>query len=138
MGLVLHKQWRQAISKFSTAYSAFADAYVKLLPTRKGDREFMTPKIWCVTQDLPTWIEEHQTSLLWPCEQAFESLHCDYLEFQRNYKIPKTGEEIKVVHRRTSSGQPPPALALQPRTHGRRTANSKRSRMTGMWIQARV
>jgi hypothetical protein len=102
MSLNLHPQWREAIDAFTAAYDAFSEVYIRLHPTR-GDRELLSPKMWSISHVMKEWIEDNNCSLLRISEQAFESVHYDYLSFQSAYKIPMTGEEILTGRRRTSS-----------------------------------
>ena len=92
MSVKLHPEWRQSISAFEEAYADLV-TFVELFAPRQQyrDPERLTPKIYCLVRELPTWIDQHQCTLLSVSEQAFETLHWFYALHEQNWKIPSTG-----------------------------------------------
>jgi len=89
--LGLHPQWREAINQFAAEHEKLGTAFLKAFPRKRGG-QYMTPKVACIVYDVPAWIEKYQWSLIVISEQAFEAVHYKYMEKEKTYKIPLTGE----------------------------------------------
>ena len=102
MKLHLHPQWEAGVQDFLTAYDAFSKAYTALFPRSRSD-ELMTPKIAYIKHEVVRWIKKFRLSLLVITEQAFEAVHYQFLEKEKIYNIPRTGEELLSGERRFTS-----------------------------------
>lgn len=102
MKLHLHPQWEGAINTFVTAYNTFSQSFIELFPRARND-DLMTPKIAYIQHEVVRWIKKFNRSLLYITEQAFEGVHYLFLDKEKCYKIPKTGEELLAGERRFTS-----------------------------------
>ena len=98
----LHPEWEVAIDSFVDAYKIFAAHFTNLFPRHRSD-EMMTPKIAYIQHEMKRWIKKFNKSLLYVTEQAFEGVHYAFLVVEKNYSIPRTGEEKLAGERRFSS-----------------------------------
>ena len=135
----LHPEWEVAIDSFVDAYKLFAAHFTDLFPRHRSD-EMMTPKIAYIQHEMKRWIKEFNMSLLYVTEQAFEGVHYAFLEVEKNYSIPRTGEEKLAGERRFSSdssfGRKKKGEKVQTATKKRRqdtqkAANARSSSHTG-------
>ncbi len=110
MSVSLGERWAEIIRKFGEVYADVA----KLLSVAKPyqphrSEERLTPKMKCLLEEVPLWIDRHNCSLLRISEQSFESLHHDYIEFAAYFHIPLTGAALALSDRRTKK---PAALPM--------------------------
>jgi len=100
MSVHLHPEWRSAISDFAAAYNKVAEVMNRKAPRIQSlRRDRLTPKLWCLFDEVVAWIDRHERSLLIISEQSFESLHYAFEHFARNFKIPRTGASATTVRR---------------------------------------
>ena len=102
MKLRLHPEWEPAIDSFVVAYNVFAEDFTNVFPRYRRD-ELMTPKIAYIQHEMKRWIKKFNKSLLYITEQAFEGVHYAFLAVEKNYSIPRTGEEKLAGERRFTS-----------------------------------
>ena len=73
---------RESINEFQSAYADVAKTINKVKPMavhRRDDR--VTPKLQCLFEEVPAWIDRNKTSLLRISEQSFESIHHKFKVF---------------------------------------------------------
>lgn len=88
--------------EFVLAYNVFSQVYSDLFPRSRSD-ELMTPKIAYIEHEVVRWIKKFELSLLIITEQAFEAVHYKFVEKEKTYSIPRTGEELLAGQRRFTS-----------------------------------
>jgi len=101
MSLHLHPLWRESITNFQSAYADVAKTMNKVNPMaahRRDDR--VTPKLRCIFEEVPAWIDRHKTSLLRISEQSFESIHHKFKVFVSDWAIPVTGPALESQYRK--------------------------------------
>ena len=84
------------------AYKVFTEDFTNLFPRYRSD-ELMTPKVAYIQHEMKRWIKKFNKSLLYITEQAFEGVHYAFLAVEKNYSIPRTGEEKLAGERRFTS-----------------------------------
>jgi len=133
MGLNLHPEWAEAIETFRSAFANFTATYNKISSPASGrSLNRITPKQQCVFNETVEWITEHKSSLNRHTEQPFESLHIEYREFEKRYKIPRTGNQNMPPQRhrkKPAKNSPDEHFGRHTPSSGTRSGQTKKNRV---------
>jgi len=132
MGLRLHPEWSASIEEFHTSFAAFTVPYNKFSSPQAGrNADRITPKLQCLFHEVVLWISSNNCSLNRHTEQAFETLHKVYLNFEQRYSVPRTGPEILPARRLKKAlpnNKPQAFVGRHTPSSGTRSGNTKRKR----------
>lgn len=118
----LSDNWLEAFEQFAADFQIFSEGYLKFHPRNKN-QSLTPPKIHVVLNEMIEWITLHKCSLYRVNEQAFETVHSHYADFEQNFSVDKSGfvSDLKQSDSSSSSSYHP--------SHGTRSgAQSKRKR----------
>ena len=125
----LHDNWEEAFDEFKADFQALSESYFKVR-RRNKNQSLLPPKIRVIVHEMRQWIKDHNCSLYRVSEQAFETIHSNYAEFELLFSVAKTGflSDLKENKADSSSSSSSSSSSRQPSLGTRSGAQRKRKR----------